>query len=237
MLCVKFIAMHFLRREILAPKLVEKALIGFRIHTTSDANPKLLELSGPTTRNKSYLPFLRGNLCPLPVPRGPEKRCWLSTLSLKRCHTPSKVFVTAPTGAAACAIRGQTLHSFAGIGCGNADRIALLSRVLVNKEACKRWLKAEALVIDEVSMVDVEACTYRVSIPARLRCTLRFASEHDKEVEDNVSQKEYRSNDNGGRETKMRSCGKELLSQVVKSFYLERQATLCSDSPSPVAFI
>lgn len=75
---------------------------------------------------------------------------------IEKCHTPSKVFVTAPTGAAACASRGQTLHSFAGIGCGNADRITSLSRVLVNKEACRRWLKAEALVIDEVSMVDAE---------------------------------------------------------------------------------
>ncbi|KAM1165040.1 hypothetical protein PS2_024275 [Malus domestica] len=75
---------------------------------------------------------------------------------LKRCHTPSKVFVTAPTGVAACAISGQTLHSFAGIGCGNDDRDTLLSRVLSNKEACRKWSKAEALVIDEISMVDGE---------------------------------------------------------------------------------
>lgn len=67
---------------------------------------------------------------------------------IEKISSTSKVFVTAPIGAAACIIRGQTLHSFAGVGCGNADRITLLSRVLVNNEACRRWLKAEALVID-----------------------------------------------------------------------------------------
>ncbi|PQQ13737.1 ATP-dependent DNA helicase PIF1 [Prunus yedoensis var. nudiflora] len=61
---------------------------------------------------------------------------------LKKRHGPSKVFVTAPTGVAACTISGQTLHSFAG----NSK----------NNKAYKRWRKAEALVLDEISMVDAE---------------------------------------------------------------------------------
>ncbi|CAB4273885.1 unnamed protein product [Prunus armeniaca] len=75
---------------------------------------------------------------------------------LKKCHAPSKVFVTAPTGVAACAISGQTLHSFAGIGCAMADRDTLLHRISKNDKAYKRWRKAEALVLDESSMVDAE---------------------------------------------------------------------------------
>lgn len=75
---------------------------------------------------------------------------------LRKCHKPSQVFVTASTGVAACAISGQTLHSFAGIGYPMADRCTLLDRVLMDKNTCKRWNKVEALVIDEISMVEAE---------------------------------------------------------------------------------
>ncbi|CAL1389607.1 unnamed protein product [Linum trigynum] len=75
---------------------------------------------------------------------------------LEQVHGPQKVFVTASTGVAACAIRGQTLHSFAAIGFGKADRDTLVDRVLLNNSATKRWKKVKALVIDEVSMVDAE---------------------------------------------------------------------------------
>ncbi|XWS33017.1 hypothetical protein CRYUN_Cryun22dG0041300 [Craigia yunnanensis] len=73
---------------------------------------------------------------------------------LKRTYGKSEVFVTAPTGIAACAIRGQTLHSFAGIGIGNGSREILVDQVLNNKKACVRWNKAQVLVIDEISLVE-----------------------------------------------------------------------------------
>ncbi|XP_050379852.1 ATP-dependent DNA helicase PIF1-like [Argentina anserina] len=75
---------------------------------------------------------------------------------LKKQHGASKVYVTAPTGVAACAIGGQTLHSFASIGYPMADRETLLHRIVLNNKAYKRWLKVKALVIDEISMVDTE---------------------------------------------------------------------------------
>lgn len=71
---------------------------------------------------------------------------------LKKIHGKSSVFVTASTGVAACALKGLTLHSFAGIGIG--DHELMLDRVLSNGRACKRWKKAKALVVDEISMVD-----------------------------------------------------------------------------------
>lgn len=76
----------------------------------------------------------------------------IKTLS-RKCYQPSAVFVTAATGVAACAIRGQTLHYFSGVKYPVADREQLLQSVLSNKQACARWKKAKALVIDEISMV------------------------------------------------------------------------------------
>lgn len=52
---------------------------------------------------------------------------------LKKRYNPSKVFVTASTGVAACAISGLTLHSFAGIGYPMANKKILLDRVYSNK--------------------------------------------------------------------------------------------------------
>ncbi|KAJ1441399.1 P-loop containing nucleoside triphosphate hydrolase [Sesbania bispinosa] len=76
---------------------------------------------------------------------------------LRKLHTRSKVFVTASTGVAAFALKGQTLHSFAGIGILNPSdgpEVLLKSIREKNKKACWRWRKVEALVIDEISMVD-----------------------------------------------------------------------------------
>ncbi|XP_047949600.1 ATP-dependent DNA helicase PIF1-like [Salvia hispanica] len=75
---------------------------------------------------------------------------------LKKIHGRSRVYVTASTGAAACALHGQTLHSFAGVGYGELDREGLLERVLSDKRACRRWRNVKALVIDETSMVDAK---------------------------------------------------------------------------------
>ncbi|PKI33626.1 hypothetical protein CRG98_045982 [Punica granatum] len=68
----------------------------------------------------------------------------------------SKVFVTASTGIAAYALGGQTLHSFAGIGPPVNDRELLLERVLSDRRAIRRWKRALALFIDEISMIDGE---------------------------------------------------------------------------------
>lgn len=73
---------------------------------------------------------------------------------LRKMYKPSEVFVTGFTGVAACALGGQTLHSFAGIVNPMADRMELCDQVMRNGFACRRWRRAKALVIDEISMVD-----------------------------------------------------------------------------------
>ncbi|XP_057755827.1 uncharacterized protein LOC130975007 [Arachis stenosperma] len=76
---------------------------------------------------------------------------------LKKMHTPSKVFITASTGVAAVALKGQTLHSFGGIrGPFYHDPEKLFESILADKRAVRRWQKANALVVDECSMVDGE---------------------------------------------------------------------------------
>lgn len=72
---------------------------------------------------------------------------------LKKIHGKSRVAVTASTGLAACNIRGQTLHSFAGIGVGEGDRETLLERAIGNQWASARWKRIGVLVINEISMV------------------------------------------------------------------------------------
>nr|CAD7447088.1 unnamed protein product [Timema bartmani] len=66
---------------------------------------------------------------------------------------PDVTTATASTGVAACHIGGVTLHSFAGIGTGEASVqrcIELASRTQVQQ----MWKKCRHLIIDEISMVD-----------------------------------------------------------------------------------
>ncbi|MED6184030.1 hypothetical protein PIB30_043443, partial [Stylosanthes scabra] len=59
---------------------------------------------------------------------------------LKKMHTPSKVFVTASTGIAAFALKGQTLHSFSGIRRSyDHDPEKLLELILANGRSSLRY--------------------------------------------------------------------------------------------------
>jgi ATP-dependent DNA helicase PIF1 len=65
----------------------------------------------------------------------------------------SHVGVTASTGVAALNIGGTTLHSWAGIGLGDADVNSLYIDLLKKKKARMRILMSSALFIDEISMI------------------------------------------------------------------------------------
>ena len=65
---------------------------------------------------------------------------------------PQAVAVTASTGIAACHIGGTTLHSFAGIGLGEASPKQLVNKMNRHKRA--QWHVCQVLIIDEVSMLD-----------------------------------------------------------------------------------
>ncbi|KAI5083683.1 hypothetical protein GOP47_0003426 [Adiantum capillus-veneris] len=73
---------------------------------------------------------------------------------LKRTLPRNSVYVTASTGIAACALKGITLHAFAGIGLGSGSGSNLARRILRSKDPLKRWKEAAVLIIDEISMID-----------------------------------------------------------------------------------
>ncbi|CAG8442625.1 14041_t:CDS:2, partial [Acaulospora morrowiae] len=74
--------------------------------------------------------------------------------SLKKRLGSDSVAVTAPTGVAAINIGGNTLHWFSGIGKGDEKEDVLIRKVKRNLSAKLRWTKVEALIIDEISMLD-----------------------------------------------------------------------------------
>lgn len=69
---------------------------------------------------------------------------------------PRTVAVTASTGAAGLNIGGSTIHSWAGIGLGQAEAAKLAAIVFSSKLARARWCAVKTLIIDEVSMISAE---------------------------------------------------------------------------------
>ncbi|XP_055639285.1 ATP-dependent DNA helicase PIF1 [Toxorhynchites rutilus septentrionalis] len=66
---------------------------------------------------------------------------------------PDGTVATASTGVAACLIGGTTLHSFAGIGGGEAE-LQRCYEMAARPNSSQIWRKCKRLIIDEISMVD-----------------------------------------------------------------------------------
>ncbi|CAJ0840354.1 8137_t:CDS:2 [Entrophospora sp. SA101] len=75
-------------------------------------------------------------------------------MALKNIYGVEKIAVTATTGIAAVNITGTTLHSFAGIGLGTESTKELIKKIKKSKIHRFQWQTIEALIIDEVSMLD-----------------------------------------------------------------------------------
>lgn len=76
--------------------------------------------------------------------------------ALKSYYDSEEVYVTAPTGIAACNINGCTIHSFAGVGLGNDIAARLVKKILSRPRSKEKWVTAKVLIIDEVSMLSGE---------------------------------------------------------------------------------
>lgn len=63
--------------------------------------------------------------------------------------------ITALTGCAAILIKGQTLHSFLGIGKGDLSVCKLYEKILKNNKKYKILKNLNTLIIDEISMMDI----------------------------------------------------------------------------------
>ena len=66
----------------------------------------------------------------------------------------TRVAVTASTGIAGVLIGGSTIHSWAGIALGEGSVNEVVAKVLASKMARNRWRQHDAVVLDEISMID-----------------------------------------------------------------------------------
>jgi ATP-dependent DNA helicase PIF1 len=84
-------------------------------------------------------------------------------------YSDKEVAVTASTGIAALNIGGQTIHSFAGIGLARGEREDIWARVSKNSKTMARWRKTKVLIVDEVSMLDVQVFDMLDDFAKRIR--------------------------------------------------------------------
>ncbi|XP_317740.5 ATP-dependent DNA helicase PIF1 [Anopheles gambiae] len=68
---------------------------------------------------------------------------------------PDGTIATASTGVAACLIGGTTLHSFAGIGTGDATLQNCYEKAS-RPNTAQAWRKCKRLIIDEISMIEAD---------------------------------------------------------------------------------
>lgn len=88
---------------------------------------------------------------------------------LDRLKLNSVVAFTAPTGVAACNIKGMTVHAWSGVGLAKESLEKLVAQVSRSREARKRWAEAEILVIDEISMLSAELFDIMSKVGSRVR--------------------------------------------------------------------
>lgn len=100
--------------------------------------------------------YFRGeNIC-LTGPAGTGKSFALNSLSNFLEKQGIAIGMTAMTGVAAFNIKGQTIHSWAGIGLGDDSAMELYSKVKGNKIIIDKIMETHTLVIDEVSMLKAD---------------------------------------------------------------------------------
>lgn len=75
--------------------------------------------------------------------------------------------VTSTTGISALLLKnGKTIHSWAGIKLGTGDLYSLVSK---NKAATERWLNVKTLIIDEISMLNINLFEKLNNLACRIR--------------------------------------------------------------------
>ncbi len=102
--------------------------------------------------------ILEGENIFLTGPGGTGKSYTIRLLYKKLRSLGKKVYCTATTGIAALNLSGpgiktRTIHSWAGIGKGDATALKLIEKIKSHYEHKRRWEEIQVLIIDEVSML------------------------------------------------------------------------------------
>ena len=102
--------------------------------------------------------YLKGNNIFITGPGGSGKSALIQKIFEHAYHQFKDIQVTALTGCAAVLLncKAKTLHSWAGIGLGNASLEQLVLKIKKNKFAKSLWRSTDILVIDEVSMFSLK---------------------------------------------------------------------------------
>ena len=99
--------------------------------------------------------FNGSNIC-LTGQAGTGKSFALNSLASFLDKNNVLIGMTATTGVAAFNIKGQTIHSWAGIGLGEDTATELISKVKKNKILMDKIVETHTLVIDEISMLKAD---------------------------------------------------------------------------------
>jgi ATP-dependent DNA helicase PIF1 len=102
--------------------------------------------------------YLQGSNIFITGPGGSGKSLLIKTIYEDACRKGKNIHVTAMTGCAALLLncRAKTLHSWAGIGLGNASVEDLVIKINKNRFSKALWKNTDILVVDEVSMLSLK---------------------------------------------------------------------------------
>jgi hypothetical protein len=139
-----------------AAALVAAKSAGASSSSSSSSASKVPVVSLSTEQNATVQLALSGRSLFFTGAAGTGKSLVLRELikQLRAAGRSNELAITASTGIAAVALGGTTLHSFAGVGLGNADVQKLIQTCQDNRKAMSRWTRTKILLIDEISMLD-----------------------------------------------------------------------------------
>ena len=102
--------------------------------------------------------YIKGNNIFITGPGGSGKSALIKKIYDHAYHHFKDIHVTALTGCAAVLLncKAKTLHSWSGIGLGNASLDQLVMKIKKNKYAKNIWRSTDILVVDEVSMFSLK---------------------------------------------------------------------------------
>jgi ATP-dependent DNA helicase PIF1 len=106
----------------------------------------------------SFDKYVQGHNIFITGPGGSGKSALIKIIHKHAYNQFKDIQVTALTGCASVLLncRAKTLHSWAGIGLGNATEEYLVNKISKNKFSLANWRETQVLVIDEVSMLSLK---------------------------------------------------------------------------------
>ena len=148
-------------------------------HVPNKVDSNMTELSGNTAMNQEQAQaiqfFEEGRYFLLTGAAGTGKSLCIQLMTAAAHDSGRTVAVTAMTGAAALLIGGKTLHSYLGLGLGEGEAEEIARKIRYNKVLSARWRKLDALIVDEVSMLDPDLFDKIEEVARSLRgCQLPF---------------------------------------------------------------